>query len=162
MNILLVNPPAALNKKFIREGRCTQEQGAWGTLWPPVSLAMTGAVLEKDGHEVRIIDCPASAMSFEQLEHELRQFNPRLVIWSTGTPSIAGDLAFAGAVKKILPACITAVFGTHVTALDRQCLQAAPALDCIIRNEPELTASELAASHRITAALFRYCWAYLA
>lgn len=144
MNILLVNPPAALNKKFIREGRCTQEQGVWGTLWPPVSLAMTGAVLEKDGHEVRIIDCPASAMSFEQLEHELRQFNPRLVIWSTGTPSIAGDLAFADAVKKILPTCITAVFGTHVTALDRQCLQASPALDCIIRNEPELTARDLA------------------
>jgi radical SAM superfamily enzyme YgiQ (UPF0313 family) len=146
MNILLLNPPAQHNKKFIREGRCTQEQGVWGTLWPPVSLAMTGAVLEREGHGVRIIDCPAVSMSFEQLEHELRQFSPRLVIWSTGTPSIAGDLAFAGAVKKCLPACLTAVFGTHVTALDRQCLQAAPALDCIIRNEPELTARALAAA----------------
>jgi anaerobic magnesium-protoporphyrin IX monomethyl ester cyclase len=161
MNILLLNPPAELNKKFIREGRCTQEQGAWGTLWPPVSLAMTGAVLEKEGHAVRIIDCPASSMSFEHLEREMRQFNPRLVIWSTGTPSIESDLAFAGAVKKILPACTTAVFGTHVTALDRQCLQAAPALDCILRNEPELTARELAhaiASHKDFSAIAGLTW----
>lgn len=146
MNILLLNPPAERNKKFSREGRCTQEQGVWGTLWPPVSLAMTGAVLEKAGHAVRIIDCPAAAMDFEGLRQELQRFNPRLVIWSSGTPSIASDLALADAVKKILPACVTAVFGTHVTALDRECLDAAPALDCIIRNEPELTARELAAA----------------
>ena len=146
MNILLLNPPAELNKKFIREGRCTQEQGVWGTLWPPVSLAMTGAVLEKDGYGARIIDCPAIAMDFEGLRQELQRFNPRLVIWSTGTPSIASDLALAEYIKKELPAAQTAVFGTHVTALDRQCLEAAPALDCIIRNEPELTARELAAA----------------
>ena len=161
MNILLLNPPAEFNKKFIREGRCTQEQGAWGTLWPPISLAMAGAVLEKDGHDVRIIDCPASSISFEALEPEMRQFNPRLVIWSTGTPSIAGDLAFAEAVKKILPAGTTAVFGTHVTVLDRQCLQATPALDCIIRNEPELTASELAqaiASQKDFSAIAGLTW----
>ena len=146
MNILLLNPPAQLNKKFSREGRCTQEQGVWGTLWPPVSLAMIGAVLEKDGHNVSIIDCPSAAVDFAGLQGELQRFNPRLVIWSTGTPSIANDLELAGYIKGSLPACTTAVFGTHVTALDRQCLQAAPALDCIIRNEPELTAQDLAAA----------------
>lgn len=144
MNILLLNPPAEQDKKFIREGRCTQEQGAWGTLWPPITLASIGAVLEKAGHAVRIIDCPAANMNFEQLLKELQLFKPRLVIWSSGTPSIAGDLGFSSLIKKTLPAAVTAVFGTHVTALDRQCLEAAPGLDCILRNEPELTAAELA------------------
>jgi hypothetical protein len=153
MNILLLNPPAALDRKFTREGRCTQEQGVWGTLWPPVSLAATGAVLEKAGHAVRIIDCPAVSMDLEGLRQELLNHNPRLVIWSTGTPSIAGDLALAGDIKKVLSSCTTAVFGTHVTALDRQCLQATPALDCIIRNEPELTAQELATACAAGAAL---------
>ncbi len=144
MNILLVNPPADTGKKFIREGRCTQEQGAWGTLWPPISLATVGAVLERAGHDTRIIDCPAADMDSERLGQELRRLQPRLVIWSTGTPSIAGDLALADLIKKKLPGAVTAVFGTHVTALDRQCLAAAPGLDCILRNEPELTAAELA------------------
>ena len=144
MNILLLNPPAELDKKFIREGRCTQEQGVWGTLWPPISLACIGAVLEKDCHTVRIIDCPAVGINFEKLRKELRLYLPRLVIWSSATPSIAGDLGLADFVKQALPAAVTAVFGTHATALDRPCLQAAPALDCVIRNEPELTASELA------------------
>lgn len=144
MTILLVNPPAEGDRKFIREGRCTQEQGVWGTLWPPISLACIGAVLERVGHSVRIIDCPAAGMDFSGLRAELGRLSPGLVIWSSATPSIAGDLGLAGFIKKTLPEAVTAVFGTHATALDRECLEVSPALDCIIRNEPELTAAELA------------------
>ncbi len=144
MTILLLNPPAEQDKKFIREGRCTQEQGTWGTLWPPITLASIGAVLEKQGHDVRIIDCPAVSMGFEKLREELSLKAPPLVIWSSGTPSISEDLGLARLIKETLPQAVTALFGTHVTALDRQCLESAPGLDCILRNEPELTAAELA------------------
>ena len=58
MKVLLLNPPTIDEKQFIREGRCTQEQGVWATLWPPLSLATIGAVLEEDG-VVKIVDCPA-------------------------------------------------------------------------------------------------------
>ena len=64
MNIILLNPPTRDDKKFIREGRCTQEQGVWATLWPPLSLATLGAVLEKDGHKVTIYDCAAQGKSW--------------------------------------------------------------------------------------------------
>ena len=146
MNILLLNPPTLDNKKFIREGRCTQEQGVWATLWPPVSLATIGAVLEQDGHEVRVLDCAAAGIPWSGLGEEITRSAPRLIIWSTGTPSIHNDLSFAAFIKEIDPAITTAVFGTHVTALDRQCLEQFPALDIIIRNEPEMTARELARS----------------
>ena len=146
MKILLLNPPTLDNKKFIREGRCTQEQGVWATLWPPVSLATIGAVLEQDGHEVRVLDCAAAGIPWSGLGAEITRSAPRLIIWSTGTPSIHNDLSFAAFIKEIDPAITTAVFGTHVTALDRQCLEQFPALDIIIRNEPEMTARELARS----------------
>ncbi len=146
MKILLLNPPTGDKKKFIREGRCTQEQGVWATLWPPISLVMIGAVLERAGHDVRIIDCPADGAEWDDLLQHLQQFLPGLVVWSTGTPSIYSDLGLAADIKKIDPSVFTAVFGTHVTVLDRQSLDAFPRIDCIIRNEPEMTVQELAAA----------------
>ena len=88
MNILLLNPPTPEGRKFIREGRCTQEIGVWGTLWPPISLASIAAVLERERRRVQVIDCPAESMNLGQLEKRIVEFSPRAVIWSTGTPSI--------------------------------------------------------------------------
>ena len=143
MKVLLLNPPARNNRKFIREGRCTQEQGVWATLWPPISLVMIGAVLEKNEHDVRIKDCPAEGFTWDDLKKLITIFSPDIVIWSTGTPSIQSDLSLASDIKKINSDIYTAVFGTHVTALDRQCLLRFPEIDFIIRNEPEISAMEL-------------------
>lgn len=144
MKILLLNPPAHDNKKFIREGRCTQEQGVWATLWPPLSLATMGAVLEEDGHVVKIVDCAAQEMSRNALGDLTRDFVPGAVIWSTGTPSLSSDLELASFIKGCDDKIRTVVFGTHVTVLDKECLAAFPAVDCIIRNEPEMTVRSLA------------------
>ena len=84
MKLLLINPPTSNDKKFIREGRCTQEQGVWATLWPPLSLATMGAVLEEAGHVVQIVDCAAQEMSRSELEHVIRDVMPGAVI--TGRP----------------------------------------------------------------------------
>ena len=143
MKVLLLNPPARDNKKFIREGRCTQEQGVWATLWPPISLVMIGAVLEKDGHDVKIFDCPAEGITEAELIEKTAGFSPGIVIWSTGTPSIQSDLSLSSEIKKVKPGIFTAVFGTHVTELDQQCMLQSPHLDFIIRNEPEITIKEL-------------------
>ena len=85
MKVLLLNPPTIDEKQFIREGRCTQEQGVWATLWPPLSLATMGAVLEEDGRTVKIVDCPAQEISWNGLEQVISAFSPDVVVWSTGT-----------------------------------------------------------------------------
>ncbi|MCX8043540.1 MAG: B12-binding domain-containing radical SAM protein [Desulfobacterota bacterium] len=143
MKVLLLNPPTRNRKRYIREGRCTQEQGFWATLWPPVSLASTAAVLEHDGHEISALDCPAHGINWETLLKIVKQIRPHCVVWSTGTPTIVDDLSLAAAIKEIDASIRTAVFGTHVTALDRESLSFEPALDIIIRQEPELTAKAL-------------------
>ena len=144
MKILLLNPPTKDNKKFIREGRCTQEQGVWATLWPPISLVTIAAVLEKDGHEVKVVDCAAQGVSWGGLRQLIDKFLPRIIIWSTGTPSIQNDLELASLIKGYDDEIATAVFGTHVTVLDRKCMEAFPEIDFIIRNEPEHTVREFA------------------
>lgn len=143
MKILLLNPPTRDDKKFIREGRCTQEHGFWATLWPPVSLATIAAVLEQNGHEVHVVDCPARGMCWDALLRDISRLQPAWVLWAAATPTISNDLSLAAAVKNLNPSIRTAAFGTHVTALDRECLERFQALDIIIRQEPEITAREL-------------------
>ena len=140
MQILVLNPPTRDGKGFIREGRCNQEGSVWTTLWPPISLATMAAVLERDGHRVAAIDAGAIGLPRERLLEGVASQPPDAVIWSTGTPSIADDLALAGELKSAAPRAATAVFGTHVTALDRKVLEETPGLDAVFRNEPEATA----------------------
>jgi radical SAM superfamily enzyme YgiQ (UPF0313 family) len=70
-------------------------------------------------------------------------FSPQIAIWSTGTPSIRSDLSLASFIKSCNEKIFTAVFGTHVTVLDKQCMEEFSGIDCIIRNEPEMTCREL-------------------
>ncbi|HEY7818198.1 MAG TPA: cobalamin-dependent protein, partial [Vicinamibacteria bacterium] len=142
MKVLLLNPPTVEGKGFIREGRCTQEGGVWTTLWPPISLATIGAVLESEGRTVRARDAAATSYPRASLLRDLERDPPDAVIWSTGTPSIGDDLSLANEIKSAVPSVATAVFGTHVTALDQKCLSETPGLDAIFRNEPEATAAE--------------------
>lgn len=142
MKVLLLNPPTREGKGFIREGRCTQEGGVWTTLWPPITLATLGAVLERDGHVVEASDAAATGLSRAEILSRIASDPPDAVIWSTGTPSIADDLALAGEIEAVAPSAATGVFGTHVTALAERCLQQAPGLDAVFRNEPEATAAE--------------------
>ncbi len=139
MKILLLNPPTYDNKAFIREGRCTHEQGAWATQWPPITLATAAAMLEEKGHDVAILDCPAQIISVDDLLERTSRGTFDVIAWATGTTSIQSDLALAPAFKKISSDVCTAVFGTHVTTLAEKTLRESDGLDCVMRNEPEET-----------------------
>jgi len=144
MKILLLNPPTDDNRAFIREGRCNQEQGVWSTLWPPVTLATAGAMLEESGHSIDILDCAAQEMHLKQLLQTVKTGDYSLIVWAAATPSIHSDLALASEIKLIAPHARTGVLGTHVTALADRCLNDVKDLDFVIRNEPEESLRALA------------------
>jgi radical SAM superfamily enzyme YgiQ (UPF0313 family) len=139
MNILLLNPPGYDHKFFIREGRCNQEQGVWGTIWPPITLATSAAMLENKGYFVEVLDCSAQKTSLDNLLNSVRRNTYQFIIWTVGTPSIKRDLELADIIKQIKPETRTAIVGTHATALPDDCLLNTAGLDFVIRNEPEET-----------------------
>lgn len=143
MKIFLLNPPGPNGRAFTREGRCTQAAGVWGTTWPPLSLATCAALLEKDGHQARILDAAVANRHGRAVTHALRAFAPDLVAWTTGTPTMAHDLALGEKIKRIRPQAFTCVLGTHVSALPGEAL-AADGVDAVIRGEPERPLSALA------------------
>ena len=136
MKIFLFNPPGPHGRGYIREGRCTQETGAWATQWPPVSLATAAAMLDEDGHEVNVVDFPAMGLDVSALIEVIRKRRPDIAIWNTGTPTLPFDLHLADLVRKESPDTITGVIGTHVTIHPDEALRE-PALDLVIRGEPE-------------------------
>lgn len=161
MKVLLLNPPSHGDEKFVREGRCMQRGGAWTAVWSPVSLATTAAVLQQEGHEVRLFDCVVTDMDRAGLQDAVSHFQPDIVVLNSSTPSIRWDLTTAEVVAEILPDVFTVAFGIHVSALPFESLMLSRRLDAVIIAEPEYAVRDLAAalegtmlrSERVSAAM---------
>ncbi len=142
MKVLLVNPPTLNNQIWVREGRC-QQFDIWGAAFPPLSLASVAGQI-KEIAEPLIIDSGAAKLGFKETIKKIVGFAPELLFISSATPTIKNDLGlFAGMIKKILPPVKIATIGIHVSVLSRETLMEFPAVDFVIRREPEITAKEL-------------------
>lgn len=142
--VMLLNPPAADGVRMVREGRCMQREGAWTVTWPPLTLVQMAAMLEKAGFKTAVYDCVAAGISIRKLQTIVEDFNPGLAIINTATPSIASDLPVARIMKKAAGNCRVGAIGIHVTVLPEEVLRSEPALDFVVRGEPEATVFELA------------------
>jgi anaerobic magnesium-protoporphyrin IX monomethyl ester cyclase len=121
-----------------------QEQSFHHPLLIPLSLAYLAAVLKKEGHEVKVIDCPACNLDHEKLKGELSAFDPGLVGITSTTPNIVSALKSATAAKEACPNSKVIMGGPHVTFRDKETLAENPGVDLVVRGEGELTMLELA------------------
>lgn len=73
MKIQLIFPPLVL------EHRYAHDVGDVGGNLPPLGLLYIAAVLEKDGHDVRIIDAPVENLDLEDVLNRIGEFRPDFV-----------------------------------------------------------------------------------
>jgi len=146
MRVLIVNPPAFNKKDFIREGRCMQTKSSWAALWMPLSLCYISAVLRKDGHEIKLVDCIAEKMNEAEFLDLAREFMPEIVVLNTAIPSIPGDMKTTAAIKAILPAAKIAVVGMFPSLYEKDCLEKFPQVDFAVMDEPEWVVAALASA----------------
>ena len=146
MRIFLANPPTADQTRFTREGRCQQSEGVWTTVWPPLSLAQSAAVLREAGFDVRVADAPTQRWSLSQFLDQLKIADPQLVVLATSTPSFPQDVQTIETIRRTLPNTVIAAIGIHVSVLTEDSFANAPGLDVIIRGEPEYSLRDLAES----------------
>jgi anaerobic magnesium-protoporphyrin IX monomethyl ester cyclase len=109
-------------------------------IWPQVSLAQLAAILLPD-YTVEIIDCNALRMGWAEFEKLLEEKRPKYYLTHVTAPTLRNDL-YGVFLAKALGAA-TIAFGTHVTPLTLETLRPFPALDFILRGEPEMTLREL-------------------
>ena len=138
----MLNPPF-LNKysKSSRSPAVTKS----GTIYYPLWLSYAAGVLDSKGHELKIIDAPAKCLSNDEVLAQMKDFNPRLLVIDTSTPSITNDLKFAKLAKQAMPEMCICLVGTHVTATVREILpEHADFVDIIARHEYDYTLPEIA------------------
>jgi len=142
MKAAVVNPPF-MNGRFSRTSRSPAINKS-GTLYWPFWLAHGAGALEKAGHEVLFLDCPAEGISEHDMLRKVAEFNPDLSILDTSTPSIYSDLRVGSMIGKYLPDCFVLLVGTHVSALPIECLRLAPSINGIAVGEYDLTLTDVA------------------
>ena len=144
MRVLLFNLPGPNGKAYIREGRCEQRLSSFMYRMLPVSLPSTAGLLRAKGHQVRILDASTPRMKPGAIPHELRQFDPHLVVMAVSTPTYESDVAVIEDVAGWTKAHLSAI-GVHVTAMPGETL-AESRLHSVVRGEPEWTVADLTAA----------------
>ena len=140
VDILLVNPPAPDGGIWIRSQHRVGRRSRENMIWAQVSLAQLAALLHPD-YSVAVVDAIAERMTWKRFEEILRERQPRYYVTQVTAPTLQNDM-YGCFVARSLGAK-TIAFGTHVTPMVRGTLEPYPALDFILRGEPELTLREL-------------------
>ncbi len=114
MRVAAINPPF-MDGRFSRTSRSPAIVKS-GTMYWPFWLAYAVGSLEKEGHQVLFLDCPATSVGLEEMLDMVGSFAPELTILDTSTPSINSDINAARELKQILPDCPLIMVGTHASA----------------------------------------------
>lgn len=140
IDVLLVNPPAPDGGIWIRSQHRVGRKSRENMYWPQVELAQMAALLVKD-YRVQIIDAIGERLSWPQFERRLRAAAPKYYLTEVTAPTLQNDMYGVFLAKAI--GAKTMAFGTHVTPMPYETMDAFPALDFILRGEPEMTLREL-------------------
>jgi anaerobic magnesium-protoporphyrin IX monomethyl ester cyclase len=130
MKITLVNPPYPLNAHahppFI-----------------PLGLAYLGAVAEKAGHQVTVVDCQAEKLTVDSFRSRIAQV-PSDVVGVTSTTLLYNSAkGILEAAKQAHPNAVTMMGGSHASFWDENALSECPSIDVVVRREGEMTLLEL-------------------
>ena len=140
VDVLLVNPPSPDGGVWIRTQHRVGRRSREEMVWPQVSLAQLAAMLD-GGASFQIVDCIAEHMTWEAFETLVRQAMPKVYLTQVTAPTLTNDMRGVMLAKSL--GAQTVAFGTHVTPMPMETMRDFPALDFIVRGEPELTFREL-------------------
>jgi len=139
VDILFVNPPAPDRAIWIRSQHRVGRRSREGMIWPQVDLAQMAALFPD--LRVEVIDAVPERMTWRAFEALLRAKQPRYYVTQVTAPTLQNDMYGAFLARSL--GAKTIAFGTHVTPMPRATMEAYPALDYVLRGEPELTLREL-------------------
>jgi radical SAM superfamily enzyme YgiQ (UPF0313 family) len=109
----------------------------------PIGLAYIAAVLERDGCDVRVVDCLVSQYTAEKIRKAVGEHQPDIV----GTTSVTLNYPVASEIlrycKEASPDAVTVIGGPHVTFRPLETLTEAPWIDVVVRGEGEQTVLEI-------------------
>jgi anaerobic magnesium-protoporphyrin IX monomethyl ester cyclase len=140
VDVLLVNPPAPDGGIWIRSQHRVGRRSRENMIWPQMELATFAACLQPE-YKVEIVDAIATRMTWVEFEELLAKKRPRYYLTQVTAPTLTNDMYGVFLAKS--KGAKTIAFGTHVTPNTVNTMTDYPALDFVLRGEPELTLREL-------------------
>ena len=130
MRLMLVVPPSTLDIEYgeFRES---------GSMYNSIGLGSLGAVALQEGHDVKVVDCEAAGLGYDDLEKEIRDFNPDLVGLQTFCTTIDRCHKCARTVKKVDPRIPVVMGGVQVSLFPEDSLKT-PEVDFVVVGEGEI------------------------
>ncbi len=110
----------------------------------PFFLAYSTSVLEKKGFETYLVDAIASGVEDNEFLQLICDFQPKITVIETSTPSFNADIAIAEKIKQRVPETFLVWCGSHVSIMKKQILNDHKFVDAIMIGEYEFTLLELA------------------
>ncbi len=140
VDVLLVNPPSPDGGIWIRTQHRVGRRSREEMVWPQCSLAQLAAMLHPD-YSVAVVDAIAERMTWSEFEALLRRKAPKYYLTHATAPTLTNDMYGVMLARSL--GAKTIAFGTHVTPMPYETMRDFPALDFVLRGEPELTLREL-------------------
>lgn len=112
--------------------------------YPALGLGYLAAVLERDGHQVRIFDfalCPNAPL--EEDVQQVCTFDPEMIGITAMSSVYHSAMQTATLLKAYLGRPIV-IGGPHATVYPERVLAESPVIDCVVRGEGEETIRQLA------------------
>lgn len=135
MRILLINPLLSLEKIY---GKFKHAGG----IIPPLGLAYIASILERDNHNVRIIDCNTLIAPLEDTLEQVDDFLPDLIGWTVTTNNLYEVNHLAQKIKILYPNIPLVIGGPHLVDGELQTLEGL-CFDYGVIGEGEYTMREL-------------------
>lgn len=140
MKIYLLNAPFI--EHFVRCGRWQGVAARGGTLYYPIWLSYATGVLEKAGHEVRLIDAIARHWDLDRVRSDAKEFSPDLVIIDSNFSSLSNDCNVASSLKDDTEA-VSVLVGPPASQYAEKILKEYNA-DIVARYEYDFTIRDIA------------------
>jgi anaerobic magnesium-protoporphyrin IX monomethyl ester cyclase len=109
----------------------------------PLGIAYLGAIAEKTGHKVTVIDCQAEHLTYETFRVRIAQNTPDIIGVTATTLLYKSAMRLITIAKQTHPQAVTILGGSHGTFWDENALNENPSLDIVVRKEGEETFREL-------------------
>ena len=135
MKIFLVNPP------LTRQEAAGKMKGIVNLL-PPLGIGYIASVLEQEGFQVKIIDCPPLGLTYDDLCKDLAIEKPDIIGFTATTISIDSAIKATRNARAVLPHSLIMIGGPHVTALPEETMRNGP-FDVVVLGEGEYSFLEI-------------------
>jgi hopanoid biosynthesis associated radical SAM protein HpnJ len=144
MRTLFLNPPSYEGFDG-GAGARYQAKREIRSYWYPTWLAQPAALVPGS----RLVDAPPAGLTLADVVPQARRHD--LAVLHTSSPTFAGDVEVAEALKTHNPELIVGFVGAKVAVEPEQSLLASDAIDFVAREEFDFTIAEVADEHPLTS-----------